>query len=276
MKKIFLLGTLVCAFGLMVSCTPETIEPSPQQIWPKPMNRTGYVVEKITRYESETNHTEATYEYDENNRLILLTIHKTILEAGFLKKSMRVDSLEYEDRVVRIKTTIIPDDGFWHPDRLFYYDDQGKMIRSEYGYYIACYTYHNGLMDSIYYPNQSDRYTTLEYDLAGNVVKEHTNVPEMDMLGYPTGNWYIRTYEYEYDNNPRPNFNVDNAFMYEPVFGQGDTYPTYVRMLSPNNMTRYSEGPETWEYEYNENGLPQSMYHQFDHTTYQFTYRPVE
>lgn len=285
MKKTFLFGTLVCAFGLMVSCTPETIEPSPspQQIWPKPMNRTGYVVEKITWYESETNHNEATYEYDENDRLILRTDHYTIIEAGLLKKSMRIDSLEYEDRLVRIKTTVIPDDGFWHPDKLYYYDDQGRMIRYEYADDTICFAYRNGLMDSIYYVNIPERYTTFEYDLAGNIVKEHTNNPEFDMWGYPTGNWYISTSEYEYDDSPRPNFNTDNIFMYYPVFGHGETFfPVYVGMLSQNNMTRCSEGPATWEYEYNENGLPQSVYYQFAdvvptyHTTYQFTYRPVE
>ena len=56
----------------------------------------------------------------------------------------------------------------------------------------------------------------------------------------------------------------------------------FVRMISPNNMTRYSLGPEIWEYEYNEQGLPTTMYNQFAdvvptyHPVYRFTYRAVE
>ena len=46
-------------------------------------------------------------------------------------------------------------------------------------------------------------------------------------------------------------------------------------------MTRFSEGPEIWEYEYNDQGLPETMYRQFGdngptHVGWRFKYRRVE
>lgn len=282
MKHSLLLGMAACILGMMMGCKPEPIEPpTPQPAWPKPLNRTGYVVEKITWYQSETNHREATYEYDENNRLIKRTEIGTYIEGGSLKTAVNIDSLVYQDgQLSRIITD--NDDFFLHPDRLFYYDDQAKLIRVEEGNSITCFAYRNGLMDSVYSPNNPEIYTTLEYDAAGNIVKAHERLEEYNLIGEPTGIYYIKTFDFEYDEAPRPNFNLDNAFLYEPVFGQGTTYPTYVRMLSPHNMTRYSEGPEIWEYEYNEQGLPASMYHQFsdivptNHPTFLFVYRQLD
>lgn len=101
------------------------------------------------------------------------------------------------------------------------------------------------------------------------------------MIGAPDGTYYIRTEEYEYDNALRPNFGIDEAITYEPIPGMGDSNP-YVRMLSSNNRTRCSSGPETWEYTYNENGLPVTMYNQWadlvpvHRTVYRFFYRKVE
>ena len=41
--------------------------------------RKKYLVEKITWYDDETNHKEAYYEYDNNNRLVRRIIHNTYL-----------------------------------------------------------------------------------------------------------------------------------------------------------------------------------------------------
>ena len=282
MKKVF----FVCAALIaLAACTPEKIEPTPTPSpeWPPTLNRTGYVVDTITWYETSTNHKEAIYEYDATNRLICCTLHNTYKEWDGVKTSTWVNTIEYRDgHVYRITESVTPDDGFWHPDRFFHYDTLGRLVRWEYGNNVRCFAYRNGRMDSVYSPNNPEIFTTLEYDAAGNVVREHTRYPIMNMIGEPTGEYEIRTYEYEYDNSPRPNFNTDEAFMFEPVFGMGNTYPTYVRILSPNNMTRYSAGPEIWEYTYDGNGLPETMYHQFAdivptyHSVFRFAYRRVE
>lgn len=285
MKKVMMIYVAMLAFA---ACTPDNPTPDPtpdgsEQEWPLPANRTGYVVEEITRYSDENNHKEATYEYDENNRLVKRTLNCTYQEWPGVKHTTYVDSIVYQNgRVSRIIQTVTPDDHLWHPDILFYYDNKNRLVRTEYGDNITCYGYHNGRLDSIYSPYGDDYYTILEYDNVGNIVRERYRTSELNLVGEPTGVFYFRTEEYEYDNNPRPNFNMDNAFIYEPVFGMGTTYPGYIRNLSKNNMTRYSAGPEIWEYEYNEQGLPETMYHQFadnvltNHPVWRFKYRRVE
>ena len=262
MKKLMLTLVAILSFA---ACTPEQIEPLPE-------NRTDYVVTQITWYADASNHKEATYEYNDKNQLIKRTLNCTFEEWNGVKHSVCVDSLYYQDgRVCKITQT---ENGLYRPDRLFFYDNDGRLIRTEYGSNVTCYAYHNGLLDSIYSSVNSKQYTTLEYDSRGNVVKQHTLYPKMNSYGEPTGEYEMRTYEYEYDNNPRPNFNIDNVFTYEPIFGMGTSYPTYVRNISPNNMTRYSGGPEIWEYTYNEQGLPLTMIDE-TRTPYKFTYRRV-
>lgn len=281
------IALVTCAAMFYISaCTPENDEPTHTRTtpdWIPTLNRTGYVVDSISWYDSSTNHKEAIYEYDENNRLISRTIHSTYEEWDGVKTETWVNTIEYlNGHVYRITETVTPNDGLWHPDRFFYYDTLGRLVRYEYGDNVTCFAYRSGLMDSVYNPNKPEMYTTLEYDAAGNVVRQNTRYPVFDGYNEPTGRYEIRIFEYEYDNSPRPNFNTDEAFVFEPVFGMGTTYPTYVRILSPNNMTRYSAGPETWEYEYNAQGLPRTMYHQFanvvptNHPVYKFIYRSVE
>lgn len=286
MKNIYLILKVACVVLLMGACTPEEFEQfdnsTVHQDWPLAMNRTGYVVDSVVWYETEENHVKCIYEYDQNNRLKKRTLYTTILEQGQVKNKMSVDTLEYDgDRLQKIRV-ISCTDPYHHSDQLFFYDEEGRLIRYEYGYNVMCFAYRNGCMDSVYFPSDPEMYILLDYDTRGNVVRTLHRLMEYDMLEQPTGRYYTRMYEYEYDNNQRPNFNVDNAFMYEPIFGQGGTYSTFVRMISPNNMTRYSAGPEIWEYEYNERGLPTTMYHQFAdvvptyHPVYRFTYRAVE
>lgn len=285
MKNIYLILKVACVVLLMGACTPEEFEQfdnsTVHQDWPLTMNRTGHVVDSVVWYETEENHAKCIYEYDQNNKLKKYTLYITILTQGQVKNKMYVDTLEYDgDRLQRVRTTTT--EPFKPADQSFFYDEGGRLIRYEYGDDVMCFAYRNGCMDSVYFLSDPEMYILLDYDTRGNVVRTLHRLMEYDMLEQPTGRYYTRMYEYEYDNNQRPNFNVDNAFMYEPIFGQGGTYSTFVRMISPNNMTRYSAGPEIWEYEYNERGLPTTMYHQFAdvvptyHPVYRFTYRAVE
>ncbi|MBR5028417.1 MAG: hypothetical protein IKX51_04250, partial [Bacteroidales bacterium] len=230
--------------------------------------------------DSSNNYKLTAYEYDQYNRLVKRTVHTTIEEWSGIRNSTSVTTIEYlNGHVYRITETV---NGNSIPDKFFYYDNQGRLVRSEYGDNVTCFAYRNGLMDSVYSPNNSEMYTTLEYDVAGNVVRQNTRYPVLDLVGEPTGSYETRTFDYEYDNNPRPKFNTDEAFMFEPIYGMGSSYPTYIRILSPNNMTRYSAGPETWEYDYNAQGLPRTMYYQFadlvpnHHPVFNFIYRKVE
>ena len=97
---------------------------------------------------------------------------------------------------------------------------------------------------------------------------------------YPTGNYVFREHEYEYDDKIRPFFNIDNAFVYDPIFGQGTTTPNHIRMLSTNNLIKYSRS--SWHYTYNEEGLPIELRRRFEGVTpvndpkYVFTYRKCD
>ena len=123
-------------------------------------------------------------------------------------------------------------------------------------------------MDSIWRDEDPNCYSILKYDKHGNIVKEVRRVPEMDdVFGeYPTGNYIFVEYEYEYDNKPRPFFNIDQAFVYDPVFGQGTTHPEYIRMLSTNNLTKFYRS--SWKYTYNKEGLPIKLRTGFEGVTH--------
>ena len=239
--------------------------------------RKKYLVEKITWYDDETNHKEAYYEYDNNNRLVRRIIHNTYFEQGRVKHDTIVDNYEYTEGNL---TKISHKDVYVSYTYDLEYDNAGRLITSKYVNNIMHFCYRGGKMDSIWYDNAPECYTILKYDEHGNIVKEIKRVPEMDDIGYPTGNYVFRENEYEYDDKIRPFFNTDNAFVYDPLFGQGDAPPTYIRMLSTNNLIKYSRS--SWHYTYNEEGLPIELRTSFEGVTpvndpkYVFTYRKIK
>ena len=239
--------------------------------------RKKYLVEKITWYDDETNHKEAYYEYDNNNRLVRRIIHSTYFEQGRVKYDTIVDNYEYTRGNL---TKISHKDVYVSYTYDLEYDNVGRLITSKYVNNIMHFCYRGGKMDSIWYDNDPECYTILKYDEHGNIVKEINRVPEMDDIWDPTGNYVFRENEYEYDDKIRPFFNIDNAFVYDPIFGQGTTHPVYIRMLSTNNLIKYSRS--SWHYTYNEEGLPIELRSRFEGVTpandpkYVFTYRKIE
>ena len=243
--------------------------------------RKKYLVEKITWYDDETNHKEAYYEYDNNNRLVRRIIHSTYFEQGRVKYDTIVDNYEYTEGNL---TKISHKDVYVSYTYDLEYDNVGRLITSKYVNNIMHFCYRGGKMDSIWYDNDPECYTILKYDEHGNIVKEINRVPEteMDDIGgkTPTGDYVFRENEYEYDDKIRPFFNIDNAFVYDPFFGQGTTHPTYISMLSTNNLIKYSR--YSWHYTYNEEGLPIELRRRFEGVTpvndpkYVFTYRKIE
>ena len=240
MKKILFILVVALSF---VSCNdnPSEVDDVLNTI------RKQYLVEKITWYDNETNHAEAYYEYTRGN--LTKISHKDVYV-----------SYTYD----------------------LEYDDMGRLVTSKHGMNVIHFSYRDGKMDSIWRDNDPECYSILKYDEHGNIVKEIMRVPEMDDIWgeTPTGNYIFIENEYEYDNKPRPFFNTDNAFVYDPLFGQGTTHPTYIRMLSRNNLIKYSRS--SWHYTYNEEGLPIELRSRFEGVTptndpkYVFTYRKIE
>lgn len=241
--------------------------------------RKKYLVEKITWYDDETNHKEAYYEYDNNNRLERRIIHSTYFEQGRVKYDTIVDNYEYTGGNL---TKISHKDVYISYTYDLEYDNVGRLITSKYGNNIMHFCYRGGKMDSIWFDNDPERYTILKYDEHGNIVKEIMRVPEMDDIWgeTPTGDYVFIEYEYQYDDKIRPFFNIDNAFVYDPIFGQGTTTPNHIRMLSTNNLIKYSRS--SWHYTYNEEGLPIELRTSFEGVTpandpkYVFTYRKIK
>ncbi len=244
-----------------------------------PTTRQKYLVEKITWYDDETNHKEAYYEYDNHNRLLRRTIHSTYFEQGRVKYDTIVDNYEYTKGNL---TKITHKDVYVSYTKQLQYDSEGRLITYVYCQNVTHFGYRNGRMDSIWWDDDPNCYSILKYDERGNIVKQIMRVPEMDDIfgEYPTGNYIFIEDEYEYDNKPRPFFNIDQAFVYDPVFGQGTTHPEYIRMLSTNNLIKYSRS--SWIYTYNEEGLPAELRHAFEGVTpvndpkYVFTYREIK
>lgn len=289
MSRLLPIFTVAAILLSLTACT-DPLDPTPstafQQEWPMPMNRTGYVVSEISYYLDENNHIEAAYNYDENYRLVSIVTHDTYEDYYGVHTTVLIDSFYYQGGRLQKIASLTESSNPCNYDILFYYDNEGRPIKVTYGNNEICYAYHNGMIDSIYSPGYPMGYTHLDYDAQGNVIRDCSPYPITDNWGELTGEYEIRTTEYTYDNHPRPNFNLDNAFVFEPIFGMGSTYPSYVRNLSPNNMTSlkfsYSQTVgETWHYGYNQQGLPVTMYHHYAGSTstgaaYRFTYRHVK
>lgn len=300
MKRLVLISLLAAAVGVMafLGCErPEPIDPTEGQPQtgaedslinqqgdttisdPSVMefpSRTDYLVESVSWFQDSTNYHNAIYEYNSQNQLIRKMETGRYVESGQVREIRSESIYNYtNDKVTSITYNNLSNPQQQPRTDLFYYDEYGRLIHNG----VLYYGYHNGRMDSIYYENPHS-YSILEYDEQGNVVRQNFYYADFDENNQPTGSYHFtQAWEYEYGTGLRPDFSLDYLFGYEPIFGQGTSYFTAVRMLSPSCLTLYSIGPETWEYEYNEYGLPVTMYHQFadvvpsNHPVYRFTYK---
>ncbi len=102
-------------------------------------------------------------------------------------------------------------------------------------------------------------------EVRGNVVKYTVSMPESgDLIGTPKpGTYREAIFEYEYDNHPKPNFGLGEAFFwdgrYNPWPGAGNANEQLARTLSRNNLTRCEQGRVAYRYTYNEEGLPETV-----------------
>ena len=231
----------------------------------------NFLVDRISRYESSSNYASAEYIYDNHNKLLRRVITGKMIENGQLRNLKYVDVFEYEDnRVSKIHYYDSTYFMFSH-DIYFYYDSQGKLIRKETwmnGSILRHCNYHyeNEHVVSIYTDNTAPFETdTIIYDNSGNVSKHIQIYPITDMLGQPIpGEFEVREYDYEYDNSPRPDFGLDYLFAYNLIPWLGTTVPDEVRFLSNNNMTKAFFQQETYNYAYNEYGLPDTTHRVYD------------
>jgi len=91
-----------------------------------------------------------------------------------------------------------------------------------------------------------------------NIIMQIFEYPETDWWGNRIeGTKWFDTVYFEYDNNPKPNFGIDEL-IFNPYPYSADK-PEYQGMLSKNNMTDVIGGSYRWIYTYNEEGLPATL-----------------
>ena len=218
--------------------------------------RDKFLVDKIYREElSDYYLTE--YFYDVDNNLIRKITTGESTEQGQLRPLKYVEVFEYENGRVSKMTHYDSTHFMFNYDTYFFYNTEGKLIRSEGRdvdgsmYKHRNYHYENGRVASIYLDGVMPfQYDSIFYDNAENITRRSYYSWGIDGL-----TWYTKYFEY--DNHPRPNFGIDYLFAYQPLPGQGDIANDEMG-LSQNNMTKMLTLRESRIYSYNEFGLPET------------------
>lgn len=225
-------------------------------------SETKFIVDKIYNYNNDL---IAEYFYDNEDRLIKKYVTEHLGNNHQQEWASYSDEFEYHNgRVSKIIHKDISHNMFNYETYIFY-NSNGKIIKTE------IYKNEQLISTNSNYRYKDDNLTgtikynlgtmaykdSIIYDYSGNVIKYLYERPESDLIGNPIPETKITTIqEFSYDNNLRPNFNLDYLFIYEPL-------PFYEladlqRQLSTNNMTEFIDGTK-WLYSYNEQGLPSKI-----------------
>ncbi len=218
--------------------------------------REKFLVDKIYNYQNEL---LAEYIYDDNNKLVkrIITVHN--IEAGLPITDRYEDNFVYENGLV---SKIIH---YWDRynstnETYLFYNSEKQLIKMKKALNTSNYHYENGNVVSIYGDNEKPFQTnTIVYNKSKNATKHIHIVPKLNDFGEPIQGKHKKvTYNYEYDNKPKPNFGIDYLFVYCALPQMG-TEAGFSRELSRTNLTKYVQSGTTWSYTYNENGLPETI-----------------
>jgi hypothetical protein len=220
-----------------------------------------FLVDKIYDYHDTL---IAEYFYDDSYKLIKKIVHDELVESLRIISRKRVDTFEYKDgRISKIKSYhLYIDNAKWGSDTIentvvtnYEYDYQGNLILPGRDYIYN----NNQLISTNGYEMENCFYRdTLVYDKSSNVIKHIWVRPELNAFGEPIkGTYFADIRDYEYDNNPKPYFGIENLFVYNPYpYING---PDWEISISNNNMTKAINDGYLWYYTYNENGLPATI-----------------
>lgn len=244
MKKNILIIYIV--FIALTSCnnTDDTIIIATQS---------QFLVDKVYDY---NNNILAEYFYNENNQLIMRK------DTDPVNNRNSIYEIEYEnERVSQIIYTDYTFPQFSHITKV-YYNEQDQIFRAETfknGNLIGAknYVYYaNGKMKGLKDENNTE-YVTLFFNNTENVMQvkllgSGNNLPED---GGQTEDQY---FDYEYDNESKPYFGINDMLPFEPLPYFGNE-ATFAKNISQNNMTKNLESGTKWIYEYNEFNLPKTI-----------------
>jgi hypothetical protein len=209
-----------------------------------------------------------------------------MFEQGQVRDLEYVDEFEYEDGLVSRMKHYDLTHFMFNYEIHYFYDAQRKLIRKEgpvSGHY-SDYHYEDGRVVNIYIDDDFMTYEwDISYDDAGNITHCLFTMPVTDMIGWPIpGEFETIERIYEYDDAPRPNFGIDHLFGYQPIPWLGDGFPCEIMNLSDNNMTKAIVEQATYNYTYNEYGLPETLHNIYDPSgpspgrIYTITYKRIE
>lgn len=232
--------------------------------------REDFLVETVSRYIDTVNYATAIFDYDSNNQLLSRNISGKMTEGNQVKDISYIDEFEYVNgKVSKVKVNDFTHFAFNHEFH-FFYDNQNKLVRRETwmnNTMIAHINYHyeNGLVTSTYDDNSLPfDFNTIIYNSLGNISQQTQIYPENDVIGQPIpGQFIIRDLYYEYDNNPKPNFGLDYLFSYQPFPFLGNVIDLEMT-LSNNNLTKALFQEQTYNYTYNQYGLPKTIHDIYD------------
>ncbi len=200
--------------------------------------RKSYLVDKI--YDGDDK-LLAEYFYDSKNNLVeIKTLNPNDNTLNFTK-------FEYEDGKV---SNISYSSSL--PNQKITYNTDGKIEKVIYNYKST-----NGLQthekNFLYNKNGVlQEYRGIKYTVDENHNIVRNNFVVKTNLG-SSGYENVEN-RFEYDTNPRPNFNIDYLFIFEPFPNFGDVAPIE-KNYSQNNMLNIANSTN-WKYEYNDHGLP--------------------
>lgn len=285
--RVAVVAMVLAAVGAVAGCADgEGIAPDPEGLGPIMSRAEQRAVHDAWRVDmivssDMSNDVLAEYTYDEMNRLTRSNLTNLMKGQRYIegrwenrfewendRMVKQVEYTRYRDHTLdhgfehTTETTYTYDSGgrLLHPgtddnrpgDRQYEYDPQGRLIQ----------TYSYEFEGMIY----RDR---LEWDNRGNVVRHICPGPQMDSdigfgIGQPLQGTYKETvFEYEYDDHPKPNFGLGDAFFWDGRFnswpGAGTTQEQMARTLSHNNLTRCEGSGVAYRYTYNDEGLPETV-----------------
>ncbi len=221
-----------------------------------------FLVDKIYDY---NNNLVAEYFYDNENKLIKKTVSEHLGQNYQSEWAAYTDEFEYNNGLV---SKIIHKDishNLFNYDTYIFYNSKDEITKTEVyknNQQISSnsnYEYTNGLLTGTMKYNFGTRIYTdsFIYNNGGNVIKYIYESPENNASGNPIPETKrISTQQFNFDKNPRPNFNLDYLFVYEPLPFREEA--DLQRQLSVNNMTAVIDGSK-WIYTYNKYGLPSTI-----------------
>lgn len=254
--QTFFLKVIFILIGLLIQSSCQKDDEIPVT------DEKKFVVDKIYNYNNDL---VAEYFYDNENKLIKKSVTEHLGQNYQLEWAAYTDEFEYHNGLV---SKIIHKDishNLFNYETYIFYNSKEQITKTEVykdNQQISSnsdYRYKNELLtETMKYDYGTMIYAdSVIYSNGGNVIKYIYERPETDFSSNPIPETKrISIQQFNFDKKPRPNFNLDYLFVYDPLPFREEA--DLQRQLSVNNMTEVIDGSK-WIYTYNKYGLPSTI-----------------